>query len=101
MIVVNSEAWSTCSGVFGGHPAFILGNGPTLPPKEDLGVLDDFFTVGVNRIWYSGYDPLVVQWTDSEIAADVQNPDFEKKWLAARNERALRDIILLGVRKRE
>ncbi len=34
------------------------------------------------------------------IAQIVQNPNFEKKWLAAKNEEALRDIILLGERKR-
>ncbi len=36
----------------------------------------------------------------SAIAQIVQNPDFEKKWMAARNERALRDIVLLGTRQR-
>ncbi len=34
------------------------------------------------------------------IAQIVQNPDFEAQWLAARNEQALRDIVLLGERKR-
>jgi len=34
------------------------------------------------------------------IAQIVQNPDFEKRWMAARNKEALRDIILLGKRKR-
>jgi mannitol/fructose-specific phosphotransferase system IIA component (Ntr-type) len=37
----------------------------------------------------------------SAIAQIVQNPDFEKKWLSAKNERALRDIILLGTRRRD
>ncbi|RLC51789.1 MAG: hypothetical protein DRZ79_02240, partial [Candidatus Cloacimonadota bacterium] len=34
------------------------------------------------------------------IAQIVQNLNFEKKWLSAKNEEALRDIILLGERKR-
>lgn len=34
------------------------------------------------------------------IAQIVQNPNFEKKWLKARNIEALRDIVLLGERKR-
>jgi len=34
------------------------------------------------------------------IAQIVQEPHFEKNWLAARNERALKDIILLGKRIR-
>jgi len=37
----------------------------------------------------------------SAIAQIVQNPDFEKKWMTARNEQALRDIVLLGTRRRE
>jgi mannitol/fructose-specific phosphotransferase system IIA component (Ntr-type) len=38
--------------------------------------------------------------TLAAIAQIVQNPNFEKKWLAAKNEEALRDVILLGERKR-
>lgn len=36
----------------------------------------------------------------SAIAQIVQDADFEKKWLAAKNKEALRDIILLGKRRR-
>ena len=36
----------------------------------------------------------------SAIAQIVQNPDFERKWMAARNDQALRDIVLLSKRKR-
>lgn len=34
------------------------------------------------------------------IAQVVQDEDFEKRWLAARNEQALRDVVLLAERKR-
>ncbi|MBM3211195.1 amino acid permease [Candidatus Poribacteria bacterium] len=34
------------------------------------------------------------------IAQIVQNPNFEKKWMEAKDKEALRDIILLGKRKR-
>jgi mannitol/fructose-specific phosphotransferase system IIA component (Ntr-type) len=34
------------------------------------------------------------------IAQIVQNPDFEAKWMAARNEQAMRDIVLLSQRRR-
>jgi len=34
------------------------------------------------------------------IAQIVQNVNFEKKWLSAKNDETLRDIILLGERKR-
>ena len=36
----------------------------------------------------------------SAIAQIVQEPDFEQRWMKAKNEEALRDIILLGKRKR-
>ncbi len=35
------------------------------------------------------------------IAQVVQGPDFEKRWLSARNTEALRDIVLLSGRKRD
>ena len=35
------------------------------------------------------------------IAQIVQDPNFEKKWLVAKNEEALRDIVLLGERRRK
>jgi APA family basic amino acid/polyamine antiporter len=35
------------------------------------------------------------------IAQIVQDPNFDEKWLAARSEEALRDIVLLGERKRK
>jgi amino acid transporter len=37
----------------------------------------------------------------SAIAQVVQDPNFEKKWMAAKNEHTLKDIILLGTRRRE
>lgn len=37
----------------------------------------------------------------SAIAHIVQHPNFEKNWLRAKNKQALRDIILLGERKRD
>jgi len=34
------------------------------------------------------------------LAQIVQEPQFERGWMSARNEEALRDIVLLGRRKR-
>ena len=34
------------------------------------------------------------------IAQIVQNPTFEKKWLSAKNKKALKDVVLLGKRMR-
>lgn len=36
----------------------------------------------------------------SAIAQVVQDPDFEKRWLAAQGEQGLRDAVLLGSRRR-
>ena len=36
----------------------------------------------------------------ASIAQIVQNPNFEKKWMQAKNTEELRDLILLGERKR-
>jgi len=36
----------------------------------------------------------------SAIAQIVQDPDFEGKWMAAKNKQALRDVILLSKRRR-
>jgi APA family basic amino acid/polyamine antiporter len=35
------------------------------------------------------------------IAQIIHGPDFEKRWMAARNKEALRDVILLGKRERQ
>ncbi len=37
----------------------------------------------------------------SAIAQIVQDPAFEKKWMAAKGKQSLRDIILLGTRRRD
>ncbi|MEA3427788.1 MAG: PTS sugar transporter subunit IIA [Thermodesulfobacteriota bacterium] len=37
----------------------------------------------------------------SAIAQILQDPYFEKKWLRAKNEKALRDVVLMAKRKRD
>jgi hypothetical protein len=49
-------------------PAFVLGNGPTLP--SDLSCLDGLLTIGVNRITHGGYEPTAVVWVDSAVARE-------------------------------
>jgi len=53
------------------RPAFILGNGPTLP--DDLSALDGQFTIGVNRILASGFTPTAVVWCDREVWEEQRN----------------------------
>jgi len=50
-------------------PAFVLGNGPTLPAGE-LDLLAGRFTFGVNRILRSGFVPTVVLWGDLTVYRD-------------------------------
>lgn len=50
-------------------PAFILGNGPTLPVGA-LPALAERFTVGVNRILRSGFVPTVILWGDLTVYRD-------------------------------
>ena len=63
--------WRACANCFAGHPAFILGNGPTLP--VDLSTVKDYFTVGVNRILYH-FDPTVLMWFEASVLADIKAP---------------------------
>ncbi len=55
-----------------GTTAFVLGTGPDLP-VEALGRLNNYFTIGVNRIWRTGFVPTVSFWLDGGIYQE--NPD--------------------------
>lgn len=61
--------WERAKDCLEGHPAFVLGNGPSLP--DDLSGLDQFFTVGVNRIQLR-FEPTVLIWTDANVMYDLQ-----------------------------
>lgn len=58
----NISDWK---GIIKGQPAFVLGNAPSISTRN-LKILNDYFTVGVNRIFYI-YDPTVLIWQDQEI----------------------------------
>jgi len=50
-----------------GHPAFIIGNGPSLKDIS-LEPLLDFFTIGINRIYRKdNFDPTILFWQDIEF----------------------------------
>lgn len=57
-----SKEWEN---ILKGEPAFILGCGPSLPEK-DLHLLDNFFTIGINHIFFT-YDPTVLFWQDKQV----------------------------------
>lgn len=90
-------------------PCFILGNGPSLR-KMDLSVLDPYFTVGINRIFYK-YDPTILIWQDLALwtqerkkvlstkaikycrtGSDSNNNDFYHFALEAREPKITHDL---------
>ncbi len=50
-------------GKMKGIPCFILGNAPSINKIKDFSILDNYFTVGINRIFFT-YDPTVLMWQD-------------------------------------
>lgn len=56
---------SKWNGVLSGHTAFILGNAPGIE-KQNLKLLDPYFTIGINRIFYI-YDPTILIWQDRQL----------------------------------
>ena len=56
---------SNWEGLLAGHTAFILGNAPGIE-KQDLSLLDSYFTIGINRIFYI-YDPTILIWQDRQV----------------------------------
>ena len=54
---------SSWCGKMRGIPCFILGNAPSLNKIENMSILDDYFTVGINRIFFK-YDPTILMWQD-------------------------------------
>jgi len=56
---------SEWAGLLHGHPAFILGNAPSIN-ERNLGLLQPYFTIGINRIFYV-YDPTILFWQDRQI----------------------------------
>lgn len=61
-------AVSSWSKIISGHPAFILGNGPSLL-DNDLSLLDGCFTVGINRA-YKVYQSIILMWQDENLYKD-------------------------------
>lgn len=58
-------------------PCFILGNAPSLRDK-DLSILEQHFTVGINRIFYM-IDPTVLMWQDLALWVQEKKRVMETK----------------------
>ena len=59
-------------------PCFILGNAPSLNKIEDMSILDDYFTVGINRIFFR-YDPTILMWQDLALWSQEKQKVLETK----------------------
>ena len=46
-------------------PAFLIGNGPSIN-KQDLSLLEDYFTIGINRAFYA-LDTTLLMWQDISL----------------------------------
>jgi len=66
---------SEWAGRMKGIPCFLMGNAPSIIDM-DLSLLDDYFTIGINRIFYE-YDPTVLIWQD--LALWIQEKKKVKK----------------------
>lgn len=49
-----------------GHPVIILGNGPSIN-DHDLSILNDYFTIGINRIFLANFDPTILFFQDKSL----------------------------------
>ncbi len=58
----NVSEWKN---IIKGQPAFVLGNAPSISSRN-LQLLNEYFTIGVNRIFYI-YDPTILIWQDQEV----------------------------------
>ncbi len=56
---LNPRSWN---GRMKGIPCFLLGNAPSINDMN-LSLLDNYFTVGINRIFFT-YDPTILMWQD-------------------------------------
>lgn len=56
---LSSSQWA---GRMEGIPCFLLGNAPSIN-KINLSLLDNYFTIGINRIFFV-YDPTILIWQD-------------------------------------
>jgi hypothetical protein len=75
---------SKWKNILKGYPAFLLGNAPSIS-KQDLTVLNPYFTIGLNRIFYI-YHPTVLLWQDRQLwMSDKKNIVKCKSIKVARN----------------
>jgi len=72
---LNPTSWT---GKMKGVPCFILGNGPSINSISDMSLLDNYFTIGINRIFYK-YDPTILIWQDLALWSQEKTKVMETK----------------------
>jgi len=72
--------------VLSGHTAFILGNAPGIE-KQNLKLLDNYFTIGINRIFYI-YDPTILLWQDRQVWNNDKKTLLKQKAIKVCNSKA-------------
>jgi len=77
---------SEWENLLGGHTAFILGNAPGIE-QQNLGLLDPYFTIGVNRVFYI-YDPTVLMWQDRQVWTGDKKSILKQKSIKVCNSKA-------------
>lgn len=68
----------TWSGKMKDIPCFILGNAPSLNKIENISILDDYFTIGINRIFFK-YDPTILLWQDLALWSQEKEKVLQTK----------------------
>ena len=72
---LNPKHWA---GKMKGIPCFILGNAPSLNKIKNISILDDYFTVGINRIFFK-YDPTIFIWQDLALWSQERKKVIKSK----------------------
>jgi len=67
------KRWAGC---LEGEPAFVLGNSPSIL-GEDLTSLEDYFTIGMNRI-FKLFEPTILFWQDKGLYEDGLKEKIDK-----------------------
>jgi hypothetical protein len=55
-----------------------MGNAPSLNKIEDFSILDNYFTFGINRIFFK-YDPTILMWQDLALWSQEKQNVFDTK----------------------
>ena len=72
---LNPSSWN---GKMKDIPCFILGNAPSINKIKDMSIFDDYFTVGINRIFFK-YDPTVLIWQDLALWSQEKKKVLKSK----------------------